>query len=404
MDSATIETVFREEHGRAIASLVRRFGDIDVAEEAVQEAFLEAVRRWPIQGVPPSPAGWIITTASNRAIDRFRRESLREDRQRQAIALMDTEMWNDTQDIDDDRLRLIFTCCHPSLAPEAQIALTLRLIGGLSTPQVARAFLSSEATMAQRLVRAKRKIKAANIPYRVPSEPEMPSRLRAVLAVVYLVFNEGFVSSTGSDLVRDDLASEGLRLARLLAELMPDEPEVIGLLALLLLTQARRPARLDKQGTLIRLADQDRSIWDRGLIDEGHELVRCCLRRKSPGPYQIQAAISAVHTEAKTAEDTDWSQILALYDQLAAMDRSPVVTLNRAIALAEFVGPEEAIMAVEPLPLDGYYLYHATLGDLLARLGRLKEARAAFQSAVGLTENETERAYLTSRIADLHLD
>ncbi len=400
MDPAGVEAVFREEHGRAIAILVRRFGDIDLAEEAVQEAFLEALKRWPTQGPPPSPAGWIVTTARNRAIDRMRREALRTQRQLEAVRLHEEEdlVWHE---IGDDRLRLVFTCCHPALSPEAQVALTLRLIGGLTTTEIAKAFLTKETTMAQRLVRAKRKIKAANIPYRVPGASEMPERLRPVLRVVYLVFNEGFLATTGVDLVRDDLASEGIRLARILATLMPDEPEVLGLLALVLLTQARRPARTDEHGRLVRLGDQDRTLWDQGLIAEGHDLVRRCLRRGAPGLYQIQAAVAAVHTDAPSATDTDWSQIVALYDQLAQIDRSPVVALNRAIAVGELEGPESALAALDLLDLRGYHLFHAARGDLLARLGRRTEATEAFDTALRLTENRAEQDYLTARIRSL---
>ncbi|MCI0678556.1 MAG: RNA polymerase sigma factor [Actinobacteria bacterium] len=395
-----VEAVFREEHGRAIAILVRRFGEIDLAEEAVQEAFLEALKRWPTQGPPPSPAGWIVTTARNRAIDRMRREALRTQRQLEAVRLHEEEdlVWHE---IGDDRLRLVFTCCHPALSPEAQVALTLRLIGGLTTTEIAKAFLTTETTMAQRLVRAKRKIKAANIPYRVPGASEMPERLRPVLRVVYLVFNEGFLATTGVDLVRDDLASEGIRLARILATLMPDEPEVLGLLALVLLTQARRPARTDEHGRLVRLGDQDRTLWDQGLIAEGHDLVRRCLRRGAPGPYQIQAAVAAVHTDAPSATDTDWSQIVALYDQLAQIDRSPVVALNRAIAVGELEGPDSALAALDLLDLRGYHLFHAARGDLLARLGRRTEATEAFDTALRLTENRAEQDYLTARIRSL---
>lgn len=395
-----VEAVFREEHGRAIAILVRRFGEIDLAEEAVQEAFLEALKRWPTQGPPPSPAGWIVTTARNRAIDRMRREALRTQRQLEAVRLHEEEdlVWHE---IGDDRLRLVFTCCHPALSPEAQVALTLRLIGGLTTTEIAKAFLTTETTMAQRLVRAKRKIKAANIPYRVPGASEMPERLRPVLRVVYLVFNEGFLATTGVDLVRDDLASEGIRLARILATLMPDEPEVLGLLALVLLTQARRPARTDEHGRLVRLGDQDRTLWDQGLIAEGHDLVRRCLRRGAPGLYQIQAAVAAVHTDAPSATDTDWSQIVALYDQLAQIDRSPVVALNRAIAVGELEGPDSALAALDLLDLRGYHLFHAARGDLLARLGRRTEATEAFDTALRLTENRAEQDYLTARIRSL---
>ena len=317
VDAAGIERVFRAEYGRAVAVLVRMFGQIDVAEEAVQDAFTSAVQRWPAAGVPPSPAGWIITTARNRAIDRLRRESSRDDRQAQAALLYAPEEPAADGPVRDDRLRLIFTCCHPSLATGAQVALTLRLLGGLTTGEIARAFLVPEPTMAQRLVRAKGKIRDAGIPYRVPREADLPGRLRAVLAVVYLVFNEGYTASSGDRLIREDLCAEAIRLGRLLAELMPDEPEVKGLLALMLLIDSRRAARTAGDGTLVPLAEQDRSRWDRGSIAEGQAIVRACLRRGQPGPYQIQAAINAVHSDAAEAAGTDWAQILSLYDQLS---------------------------------------------------------------------------------------
>jgi RNA polymerase sigma-70 factor (ECF subfamily) len=393
-----IEAVFRQEYGRAVAVLVRLFGDIDAAEEAVQDAFTAAVERWPENGMPPSPAGWIITTARNRAIDRLRREASREDRQAQAALLHagDEASRSEEDTVPDDRLRLIFTCCHPALALQSQVALTLRLLGGLSTAEIARAFLVPEPTMAQRLVRAKGKIRDAQIPYRIPREADLPDRLRAVLAVVYLIYNEGYTATSGKALTREDLGAEAMRLGRLLARLMPDEPEVLGLLALMLLIESRRAARAGSDGGLVLLADQDRSLWDRDLIAEGQAIVRRCLRRGQPGPYQIQAAINAVHADARSVSSTDWAQILQLYDQLLSVAPSPVVALNRAVAVCEVNGPAAALVVVDDLAanLDGYYLFHAIRADLLRRLGRDAEAAVAYEAAIARTANKAERDFL----------
>ncbi|HEV8235366.1 MAG TPA: RNA polymerase sigma factor, partial [Gemmatimonadaceae bacterium] len=401
--SPDIERIFREEHGRAVSVLVRLLGDIDAAEEAVQDAFLAAVERWPSSGVPPSPVGWIITAARNRAIDRLRRESSRDDRHAQAVLLNANEESIDEMDeespVRDDRLRLIFTCCHPALAPAVRVALTLRLLGGLTTLEIARAFLIPEATMAQRLVRAKAKIRDARIPYRIPSATELPERLRSVLSVVYLIFNEGYRASAGDQLVRDDLCREAIRLGRLVVSLVPQETEPRGLLALMLLIESRRRTRTTADGDLVLLADQDRSQWDRALIAEGQGLVRQCLLIGRPGYYQIQAAINAVHTDTVSAADTDWGQILALYDQLLTIAPTPIVKLNRAVAVAEVHGVAAALAIVDQLALDDYPVFHVVRADLLRRVGRSADAVAAYDAAIARTENVVEREFLLRKRA-----
>ncbi|GAC1663962.1 MAG: RNA polymerase sigma factor [Candidatus Dormibacteraceae bacterium] len=396
-----IESIFRREYGRAVAVLARVFGSIDIAEEAVQDAFTTALQRWPSGGLPPSPVGWIITTARNRAIDRLRREASREDRYAQAALLRAADEPDEESVVQDDRLRLIFTCCHPALATAAQVALTLRLLGGLTTTEVARAFLIPEVTMAQRLVRAKAKIRDAGIPYRIPSESQLAERLGSVLAVVYLIFNEGYTASCGERLIREGLCAEAIRLGRLLCELLPAEPEPLGLLALMLLTDSRRAARLAAGGEMLVLAEQNRGLWDRELIAEGRALLGRCVVYNRPGPYQIQAAINALHSDAPSAPSTNWRQILHLYDQLLALAPSPVVALNRAVAIAEIDGPAAALSVVDELDLERYYLFHAVRADLLRRLGRVTDAARAYESAIARCENAAERDFMRRRLEAL---
>ncbi|WP_427135817.1 RNA polymerase sigma factor [Pseudarthrobacter sp. S9] len=413
---AHVARVFRQEYGRAVAVLTRIFGNIDIAEDAVQDAFTAAVQRWPSAGIPPSPAGWIITTARHRAIDRLRREAARKDKHAQAALLQASlsggeaapaaeELFLDelagNDEVKDDTMRLIFTCCHPALATGAQVALTLRLLGGLTTVEIARAFLVPETTMAQRLVRAKAKIRDAKIPYRVPQGAELPERLQSVLAVIYLIFNEGYSPSSGDSPAREDLCTEAIRLGRLLSTLMPDEPEVTGLLALMLLIESRRTVRFTPDGGLVLLGSQDRTRWDSAMVAEGQELVRQCLRRNRPGPYQLQAAINAVHSDAATAAATDWGQILRLYDQLLAVSPGPVVALNRAVVLGEVAGPEAALDAIEGLGLENYYVFHAVRADFLVRLRRYAAGAAAYRTAVALAGSAAERRFLQERLLQL---
>jgi RNA polymerase sigma-70 factor (ECF subfamily) len=398
--TAALERVFRDEYGRLIASLVRRFGDIDIAEEAAGEALVAALETWPATGVPPSPGGWLTTTAVRRAIDRLRREKQRGAKHQAALVTFDDTSSEPDTVLEDDRLRLVFTCCHPALAPEARIALTLRLLGGLTVAEIAHAFLVPETTMAQRITRAKKKIAAARIPYRVPEATDLPERLDRVLAVLFLVFNEGYLASGAGDPLRADLTGEAIRLTRVLRGLLPDAPEVAGLLALELLIEARREARA-RNGQLVPLGEQDRGGWDRDLIAEGHGLVRECLTINRPGRYQLLAAINAVHTDARDASDTDWSQVVALYDQLTRLDPSPVVALNRAVAVAELDGPEVALALIDRLPLNRYHAWHAARAELLRRLGRSAEARDAYDAALAITENTAERAYLSRKRGEL---
>ncbi|NUR51101.1 MAG: RNA polymerase sigma factor [Hamadaea sp.] len=398
---AAITRAHQEEWGRVVATLTRRFGDLDIAEEAAAEAYATAVERWPGDGVPPNPGAWLTTTAHRKAIDRIRRENKRDDKHREAQMLTDDDPPEPVGAIEDDRLRLIFTCCHPALALETRVALTLRMLGGLTVPQIARAFLVQESAMEQRITRAKAKIKAARIPYRVPSSEDLPARVTGVLAVLFLVFNEGYLA-TGADTdpVRHDLTAEAIRLTRVIRDLLPADGEVAGLLALMLLTEARRAARISANGELVSLGEQDRGAWDTGLIVEGHQLVRERLAaRVAPGRYQLLAAINAVHTSAREVRDTDWSQIVALYDLLVRIDPSPIVALNRAVAVAELDGPEVALATVDRLGdrLSGYHAYHAARADLLRRLGRSQESRAAYDRAIELAGNTAETAYLTRR-------
>jgi RNA polymerase sigma-70 factor (ECF subfamily) len=396
--SEEITAIVRAEHGRVVATLIRRLGDIDLAEDCVADALVTALERWPTDGIPPNPGAWLTRTAGNKAIDRIRRENKRDAKYAEAAMLTDDTPHDPTGPVQDDRLRLIFTCCHPALALENRVALTLRLLGGLTVAEIARAFLVPETTMAQRITRSKQKIKNANIPYRVPSEEDLPTRLAGVLAVLYLIFNEGYLASEGEGL-RDDLSSEAIRLTRQLASLT-DEPEVLGLLALMLLTEARRPARV-ADGVLVTLDDQDRTQWDATLVDEGHRLVRQCLATNRPGPYQVQAAINAVHTDALDGSMTDWSQIVQLYDQLLVLQPSPIVALNRAIAVAELDGPAVALSIVDRLDLASYHPWHVARAELLRRLDRYDEARAAYDQALELTGNDAERAHLLKRRTSL---
>ncbi|KRD43846.1 RNA polymerase subunit sigma-24 [Cellulomonas sp. Root930] len=400
-----VAAAHRDEWARVVASLTRRFGDLDLAEDAAAEAFAVAVERWPSDGVPPNPGGWLTTTANRKAIDRIRREAKRDDKHEAARMLSGDDPPEQLGVVDDLRLRLIFTCCHPALAMESRVALTLRMVGGLTVPEIARAFLVQESATGQRITRAKAKIKAARIPYRVPSADDLPARVSGVLAVLYLVFNEGHLAtSPDADPVRPHLTAEAIRLARLVRVLVPEDGEVAGLLALMLLTEARRTARVSTTGELVVLEQQDRGLWDGELIAEGHRLVRERLATgAAPGRYQLLAAINAVHTSARDARDTDWSQVVALYDQLVRLDRSPVVALNRAVAVAELDGPEVALAAIAPLgeALDGYHAFHATRAELLRRLDRGTEAREAYDRAIALAGNTAETAYLTRRRDEL---
>lgn len=396
-----ITRAYAEEWARVVGALARRFGDLDIAEEAAAEAFAAASERWPADGIPPNPGAWLTTTANRRAIDRLRREQKRADKHREAQMVFDHDPAEPLGVIEDDRLRLIFTCCHPALSMEARAALTLRMVGGLTMPEIARAFLVPEPTMGQRITRAKAKIKAAHIPYRVPAAEDLPPRVAGVLAVLFLVFNEGYLATgPDTDPLRHDLTTEAIRLTRLLHALLPEHGEVSGLLALMLLTEARRPARVSADGELIPLDAQDRTTWDAAMIAEGHQMVRERLASgEAPGRYQILAAINAVHTAARHARETDWAQVVALYNQLVRIDPSPVVALNRAIAVGELDGPQVALSLVDRLAaaLAGYHAFHATRAELLRRLGRSREAGAAYDRAIALAGNTAETAYLTRR-------
>jgi RNA polymerase sigma-70 factor, ECF subfamily len=398
---AVITRVHRTEWARVVAALARRYGDLDIAEEMAGEAFAIAVARWPVDGVPANPGAWLTTTANRKAIDRVRREARRDGKHQEAMLLSDVP--EPLGAIDDDRLRLVFTCCHPALAMEARVALTLRMVGGLTVSEIGSAFLVEEAAMGRRITRAKAKIKGAKIPYRVPSHEDLPNRVTGVLAVLYLIFNEGYLASDPEkEAVRGDLTAEAIRLTRLVRGLMPTDGEVAGLLALMLLTEARRPARMSASGALVALDEQDRGAWDRQLIAEGHALVRGRLTSgQAPGRYQILAAINAVHTDASDVRDTDWAQIIALYDHLIRLDPSPIVRLNRAIAVAELDGPEVALAEIQGLPLEGYHAFHATHAHLLRELGRNEESRAAYDRAIGLARNAAETAYLIRRRDEL---
>ena len=404
----TVETVFRREYGRCVATLIRFLGDIDAAEEAVQDAFTVAAARWPQEGQPPNPGAWIVTTARNRAVDRLRRRSVEAVKLREIamnIRYVEDNGPADPSGIGDDRLRLIFTCCHPALPLGARVALTLRTLAGLTTAEIARACLVSEPTMAKRLVRGKEKIRHAGIPYRVPPAELLPQRLPGVLAVLYLMFNEGYAATTGADLLRPDLCGEAIRLARLLARLMPDQPEVLGLYALMLLHNARRNARISDAGELVTLADQDRASWQQDEIDEGVTLLESALDHGDVGPYQLQATIAAYHATATTAAETDWAAIAHLYRRLAEVMPSPVVALNRAVAVAMAEGPAAGLAQVDELSTDrtlsGYYLLPAVRADLLRRLSRKDEAALAYQRAFELAATDTERNYLARRLAEV---